>query len=396
MKTKNIFKWPKEIYIFWIIDFILGVELIGSVLLIFFKDWGGLNQTQIQLLQSWFTLWIFILEIPTGVFGDIRGKKFSTILGYIFMSIGIVVYTIVPNIWLFFLAEFIFAMGVAFISGAKEAWMYDIVQKLSLKDRYRTISVIDSNLHMLGMIVAALIFIPISKLLPPHEIFRLSLIPTILSLLLLWFLIPSTDGKNEESLKPKYLDIAKSGFRLFKNNLNLRKLTIYLTILGTTSYFVIWLYQEALNVLDVPNPMFGAYRTILLVAEIVLVRVGALLIKKVRTKGVATIIAVVVASGFLLASVLQNTLGVILLLVFAGGLGLQVKSLLSKEVNEEISSKQRATILSFVSMINRLALTVFNPIIGYVVDSKGVFIAFSILGILSLLSVFSRPKFKLK
>jgi MFS family permease len=312
------------------------------------------------------------------------------------MSIGIVVYTIVPNIWLFFLAEFIFAMGVAFISVAKEAWMYDIAQKLNLKDKYRQISVIDSNLHMLGMIVAALIFIPISKLLDPQEIFRLSLIPTILSLLLLGFLIPSTDGKNGNSLKPKYIDIAKSGFRLFKNNLNLRKLTIYLTVLGTTSYFVIWLYQEALNVLDVPNPMFGAYRTILLIAEIVLVRVGALLIKKMKTKKVAIVIAVVVASGFLLASVMQNTLGVIFLLVFAGGLGLQVKSLLSKEVNEEISSKQRATILSFVSMINRLALTLFNPIIGYVVDTKGVFIAFSILGIVSLLAVFLRPKFKLK
>jgi len=63
---KKIFAWPKEIYLFWIVDFILGLELIGSVLLIFFRDWGGLNQTQTQMLQSWFTLWIFILEIPTG------------------------------------------------------------------------------------------------------------------------------------------------------------------------------------------------------------------------------------------------------------------------------------------------------------------------------------------
>ena len=47
---KKSFKWPKEIIIFWIMDFIFGLELIGPVLLIFFKDWGGLNQTEIQTL----------------------------------------------------------------------------------------------------------------------------------------------------------------------------------------------------------------------------------------------------------------------------------------------------------------------------------------------------------
>ncbi len=83
------------------------------------------------------------------------------------------------------------------------------------------------------------------------------------------------------------------------------------------------------------------------------------------------------------------------MLVFAGGLGLQVSNLLSKETNDEISSKQRATVLSFIGMLRRLMLTVFNPIVGLLVDSKGVFIAFTILGIVSLLALFFRPKDKL-
>lgn len=396
MEIKKLFKWPKEIYIFWLVDFVLGIQLVGAILLIFFKDWGGLNQTQTQMLQSWFMIWIFILEIPTGVFGDVKGKKFSVMLGYSLMILGILVYSAIPNIWLFILGELIFAMAVAFISGAKEAWMYDVSVKLNQKDRYRDISVTSSNLHMLGMIVASAIFIPISRVLPVQHIFKLSIISNGIALILLGIFIPSTDGKREKSLKPNYLETAKSGFRLLKENVNLRKLAIYISILGSTSYFVIWLYQEALNVLNEPKEMYGVYRIVLLVAEIVMIRIGAILLKKCNLKRAYIAIAVIVSMGFLLAAYFQNRVGVLFLLVLAGGLGLQIKGLLSKELNDEIDSKQRATVLSFIGMVMRLMLAIFNPFIGFVVDSRGVFVAFAILGVVSLLGVFLKPKFKLK
>ena len=393
---KKFFKWPKEIYMFWIATFIMGIDLIGPVLLIFFKDWGGLTQTQTQMLQSWFMLWIFILEIPTGVFGDVRGKKFSVMMGYALTMMGAFAYSIVPNIWIFAFAEFLFAMGAAFVSGALEAWMYDISKKLKIENKFREISVTNNNLAMLGMITAALIFIPLSKVLPVQQIFRLKIVSTGISLLLLGIFIPKTDSKRERSLEPNYLETIKKGFRLLKENVNLRMITIYLSILGSASYFVIWLYQEALEVLNQPSEMYGVYRMILLVAEIVMIRVGAILLKKCDTKKVYIGIAIVVALGFLLSSILKSTLGVIFLLVLTGGLGLQINGLFSKEINEEIESDERATVLSFLGMVRRIVLTIFNPLIGFLVDSRGVFIAFAVLGLFSLLGVFLRPKFKLK
>ena len=396
MKIKKFFKWPKEIYMFWIATFIMGIDLIGPVLLIFFKDWGGLTQTQTQMLQSWFMLWIFILEIPTGVFGDVRGKKFSVMMGYALTMMGAFAYSIVPNIWIFAFAEFLFAMGAAFVSGALEAWMYDISKKLKIENKFREISVTNNNLAMLGMITAALIFIPLSRVLPVQQIFRFKIVSTGISLLLLGIFIPKTDSKRERSLEPNYLETIKKGFRLLKENVNLRMITIYLSILSSASYFVIWLYQEALEVLNQPSEMYGVYRMILLVAEIVMIRVGAILLKKCNTKKVYIGIAVVVALGFLLSSILKSTLGVIFLLVLTGGLGLQINGLFSKEINEEIESDERATVLSFLGMVRRIVLTIFNPLIGFLVDSRGVFIAFAVLGLFSLLGVFLRPKFKLK
>ena len=390
---KNIFKWPKEIYIFWLVEFVLGIELIGAVLLVFFKDWGGLSQTHTQMLQSWFTLWIFFLEIPTGVFGDIYGKKNSVILGITLHIVGILVYTIMPNIWLFLLGEFIFALSVAFISGAKEAWIYDTAKRVKVEDRFREISVMGSNLHMAGMIVASLLYIPLSNIVSVQNLFRLGIVSSIVALILLWVFIKPTDGKN--GLKPDYIGTIKKGVSIIKNSINLKRLALLTSFLSTISYFVIWLYQEVLRVLQTAQPEWGLYRTVLLVAQIVMIRVLGIYLKKSFNKGLITVI-ILIFLGFMAVSILQNSLGLIVLLILSGGVGLQVNALLSKEINEEISSEQRATVLSFIGMIKRLMLTVFNPIIGYMVDMKGVYFALMILGLLSLLGIFIKPKIKFK
>lgn len=391
---KKILKYPKEIYIFWLVEFLLGIELIGPALLLFFKDWGGLNQMQTQSLQSWFMLWIFLLEIPTGVFGDVRGKKKSVLLGYGLTAVGMITYTIVPNFYIFMLAEFIFAAGMAFISGSKEAWLYDITKRYRIEEKYREIYSTMSALHMTGMIVAASVFGFVAKYLSVQQMFRIGVIPNTVALLLLWIFVKSTDC-SKDSLRPDYIGTLKKGMKVLKDNKQLQKVAVYTGIISTTSYFVIWLYQEALRVLSVPDSQFGVYRIALLVAEIVAIRLGAFIFKKVKFSKVLISMSVIVGVAFLVGGILQSVVGVLLVLVFAGGLGLQVSNLLSKETNDEISSKQRATVLSFIGMLRRLMLTVFNPIVGLLVDSKGVFIAFTILGIVSLLALFFRPKDKL-
>ena len=390
---KKITRYPKEIYIFWLVEFLLGIELIGPALLLFFKDWGGLNQTQTQSLQSWFMLWIFLLEIPTGVFGDAKGKKKSVLIGYTLTAVGMIVYTLVPNFYLFMLAEFIFAAGIAFISGSEEAWLYDTVNRFKLGDKYREINATRQALHMVGMIVASLIFGVVAPFLSVQQMFRFGVIPNTLALLLLGVFVKPTDG-SKESLKPDYIGTLKSGIKVLKDSNQLKRVAMYTGILATTSYFVIWLYQEALRVLSVPDNQYGVYRIALLIAEIFAIRVGAYVFKKFKFSKVLISISLIVGAAFLLGGILQNITGVLFVLVFAGGLGLQVTNLMSKETNDEIDSKQRATVLSFIGMIRRLMLTAFNPLVGFLVDSKGVFVAFSILGIVSLLAILFKPKSK--
>src|SRR3989339_1470629 len=96
-----------------------------AVLVPFFTQWGGISLVQVQLLQSWFSLWVFIFEIPTGAVADKIGRKHSIALGSLVVSLAVLVYGSIPRYEIFLLAELLFAVGYALVSGADEALIYD-------------------------------------------------------------------------------------------------------------------------------------------------------------------------------------------------------------------------------------------------------------------------------
>ena len=122
--------YENNIWKYYAFEFFRQFFFIGGVLIIFFTDWGGISQTQIQILQSWYMLALFILEVPTGVIADYWGRKHSLILAGLTMSFAVVVYGIYPNIYLFFLGELFFALSGALRSGANEALIYDSLKEL--------------------------------------------------------------------------------------------------------------------------------------------------------------------------------------------------------------------------------------------------------------------------
>lgn len=74
------------------------------------------------------------------------------------------------------------------------------------------------------------------------------------------------------------------------------------------------------------------------------------------------------ALTFLIVAVWPNLITVALWLVLAGGFGLTRMELMSAYMNKYIASEERATVLSSISMLRRLALVILNPIIGVIFD----------------------------
>ena len=114
----------------YLVNFFNNLTLVSAVLIPFFTQWGKLSFQQILFLQSFFQLCVFLLEVPTGVIADKFGRKTSIALGLLIKTIATTCYSIIPNFYLFMLAEFLFALGVTLISGADQALIYDSLKKV--------------------------------------------------------------------------------------------------------------------------------------------------------------------------------------------------------------------------------------------------------------------------
>jgi MFS family permease len=177
--------FSKEVWVLFAVSFLKGFEFIGVVLVPFFTEWGGISQFQIQLLQSWFALNIFLWEVPTGLFGDTKGLKFSVAMGEAMWVIGILVYGSVPNVYVFALGELILAIANAFSSGAEEALIYETMKDKKEEESFNQVIAVKGNIHLTAMILASVVagfLIPVMSL---NHIFILGAVPRIVSLLLI-------------------------------------------------------------------------------------------------------------------------------------------------------------------------------------------------------------------
>jgi predicted MFS family arabinose efflux permease len=90
----------------------------------------GMNLWQINVINSFFMLFIVLAEMPTGSFADRFGRHHSITLSCFLLMISFLIYYFSNSFLLFILAEIIGAIGHTFVSGAAEAWLVD-----SLKTR---------------------------------------------------------------------------------------------------------------------------------------------------------------------------------------------------------------------------------------------------------------------
>lgn len=371
---------------YYLFSFFRDFTLVSAVLVPFFTQWGNISLAQVQLLQSWFMLWVFLLEVPTGAIADFFGRRFSLIIGAIVGAIGYLIYGSTPNFYIFLVGEFILAASLALMSGADNALLFDSLKELNRENEIKKITGRANAFHLLGLFVSAplgsLAAAKISLNAPMYLSAIAFLIATIVA-----FSFHETKVQESVSESKRYLLVVKEGFKYFKNHRILKLLTIDAILVSSAGYFVVWLYQPLFIKINTPIVYFGLFHALLVGSEI-LVSVNFHRLEKLfgSAKNYLKFTAVIVAVTFLIVAFYPSFLTIILFLIFAGGFGLTRIELMSAYMHKFIPSNRRATILSSISMFRRFSLVLLNPIIGFSAD-RSLSLALFIISLLPL-SVF--------
>jgi len=353
-----------KIYLF---RFFGSLHFIGGVLVPFFTDWAGINFTQIMILQSWFMLWIFLLEIPSGAAADYLGRKHTLVLACGVSAIGAVVYSSTPNFYLFLLGEMLFAVSQALLSGSTEAFVYDTLKIVGQAKKSKEVFGRAESFGLAGIMIGAPLGSIIAATIGLRAPMLLHAVPSTIGLFVA--LTFSEPEQTEEVQKKRYTSILKDGVRYFRRNRILKILALDMIVIASIAYFMIWFYQPMLEQAGIDIAYFGAVHAALAVSQIVIMnnygRLENLFGSKKRLISLSAIITGVV---FIIGGLTTFIPVVVLVIILGGGFGLSRRPLFVSYMNRYIPSSERATVLSTISMFRRFSLVAVNPVIGIIAD----------------------------
>jgi MFS family permease len=105
-----------------------AASLIWGVNTIFLLD-AGLSNFQAFAANAFFTAGMVIFEVPTGIVADMWGRRASYLLGTLTLVLSTVFYVWLWRVegpfWAWALASVLIGLGFTFFSGATEAWLVD-------------------------------------------------------------------------------------------------------------------------------------------------------------------------------------------------------------------------------------------------------------------------------
>ena len=113
--------------------FLAGFSLWAPIAAIYFSKVSGsyalgLSIFSIAMVSS------AVFEIPTGVFSDLIGRKYTTVLGGFFYMLGGIFYALGFNYWWLVAGAIFDGLGKAFYSGNNNALLYDSLNKSNRRE----------------------------------------------------------------------------------------------------------------------------------------------------------------------------------------------------------------------------------------------------------------------
>ena len=379
----NVERNLRLIYVFQLLK---SLQLFGAVTVPFYLEWGGLDYTRMFVLEGAYSLFMFVLEVPTGAIADRFGRKWSLVLGAAFSGVAFAMFGLVRSYPWFFVANLLCAVGATCISGADQALLYDTLLVAKRAEEGRRVL---SRFQAIGS-VGLMVGFPLGSLLAGASFF-----PRPQSLALVFFLsgivfalsiLPLLFVTEPERAKPMRYPLREgvSGVRLLLAPGRLRRLTFSYATISATGFFMFWFYQSLAREAAMPLAWNGPIGAGLSLLGMLLLWNAARLEGWLGLPRLLTITALLPALLYLGLAVYRPPPFAFSAAFIIVGMKLLREPLLSDLINKLVESRNRATVLSGVSMIERAVVFSLYPLVGLAAD-HALSLAFAGLGMVTLL-----------
>lgn len=358
----------------------LAASFIWGVNTLFLLD-AGLNNAEAFTANAAFTLGMVLFEIPTGVVADTRGRRFSFILGTVTLLASTMLYW---WMWLtrapfagWVLASILIGLGFTFFSGATEAWLVDALAATGHTGDLETVfgraQIAGGAAMLLGSVLGGVIA-QTSDLGTPYLV-RSGVL--VLSAVVAWFFMHDLGFVPDRSARPlkAVRNVLEGSIENGLKNRPVRWLMLAAPFTSGVGVYVFYALQPYLLQLAGDPKAYaiaGAAAALSAGAQIV----GGLLVGRIRRVFrrrtdallLGTLVGVAILAGL---GVAPNLWTALVLVAVWSMMWAMVTPLRQSFLNGVIPSAQRATVLSFDSLMGSAGGVVVQPGLGRVADASG-------------------------
>lgn len=374
----------------------LPTSLIVGVNTLFLLD-GGLSNAEAFAANAIYTLGLALFEIPTGMVADTWGRRTSYLLGAAIQLAGNLLYfgmwyTHAP-FWGWALASLLLGFGYTFFSGALEAWLVDALKHAGydgdLDPIFAKNQIVTGAAMLIGSIAGGFIAQATALGIPYLVRAAIQLVSFVVALVIMKDL--GFTPERDVHLTKKVKALALAGWKYGVKNRPVRWVMLAAPFYMGTGMYGFYAAQPYLLELFGDKQAIGvagiaaAGIAVTQVAGGFAVPVIRKLIPR-RTHILLACAALTSASLFLMGTVKVFAVVVGLLIVWAVAFAASTP-VRQAYVNKLIPSRERATVLSFDSMVSSTGGVAFQPLLGRVADARGYAASYIVSGAIALVGL---------
>ncbi|MDK2943973.1 MAG: hypothetical protein PWQ24_688 [Mesotoga sp.] len=390
-----------QFYRFAAYGFLKNLRFFDPFLILFFREMG-LSFLQIGTLVSVREVATNFLELPTGIFADLFGRRLSMVFSMISYLSSFLVFYFFPNFYVYMVAMIAFAFGEAFRTGTHKAMILEYLRinhMTDIKVHYygatRAASQLGSAIN--ALIAAFLVFYTGSY----KIVFLASVLPYAVNLVNLMMYPKELDGELKSGEKRETLKAFLGIFRSASALKGVLNSSLYDAFFKVIKEYL----QPILKALALGLPIMLAFspeqRTSVIVGVVYFVifiatsyasKNAGTLSKKLGNEAKSLNYSYIFGAILVILSGLFQivSLQVIAVIVF---FLLYILENFRRPINisyisDNIDHKTMASGLSVESQLKTLLVAIIAPIVGFLADRLGVGMALAVAGMMMLVLFF--------
>ncbi len=377
----------------------LAASLIWGINTLFLLD-AGLTLTEAFVANAAFTAGMVLFEVPTGVVADAWGRRTSFMLGAITLLVTTLGYLALWEwesglIW-WILVSALIGLGFTFFSGATEAWLVDALDVTGFEGSLESVfgkgQTAMGAATLVGTIAGG--FLAQISFGVPYLV-RSVLLLAVLAAAFLWMHDLGFEPRRSGSIKSEVAVIVGNSIKHGIKNPPIRLFMFGAPFATGVGIWVFYAFQPyVLELFGNPNATYlaGIAAALFATAQIVGGSLVPHMRKLFRTRTTVIIIEVVLGAAALVAGGLAARLTqpwgfwvAIALLALVAIVWAISGPMQQAYMNDVIPSQQRATVLSFASLMGSAGGVVIQPALGRVADVFSLGTGYIVAGVLYLI-----------